>query len=182
MTEELKKPLEKIATYLSEGEMWHRKTANELRKLPNKRGFARWHEEESGYDQRERLKLDKLIRDNLKYAPVVDMAYVSKAEAYTIADAAGFKQHFTAWMAREKAFLEALNAAIPLAGREDMELYHRLCSLAKEVKNEATRAEWAFMGLEDTKWEPHDVRVVSKWLHEYFEDKYDGGMIDFNIG
>lgn len=38
------------------------------------------------------------------------------------------------------------------------------------------------MGFEDTKWEGHDIQVVSKWLHEYFEKKYDGSMIDYNIG
>lgn len=180
--EELRKHLDKIATYLSEGEIWHRKVANELRKLPNRRGFARWHEAESACDQKEHLKLDKLIRDNLKYGPMVDTGYTAKAETYTISDTNGFKQHFQAWIAREKAFLDALNTAIPLAGKEDMQIYHCLCALSKEVKNEALRAEWALWGLEDTQWEAHDVRVVSKWLHSYFEEQYNGGAIDFNIG
>lgn len=180
--EELKLRLNEIGTYLSEGEIWHRKTANELRKLPNKRGFARWHEKESEYDQCEHLKLDKLIRDHLRYAPMVDIAYVSKAESYTISDMAGFKQHFQAWIARETAFLASLNAAIEHARDVDIALYHCLCSLAKEVKNEEMRASWVYAGLEETQWSTHDVRVVSRWLHSYFEEKYDGGTIDFNIG
>lgn len=180
--EELKLRLNEIGTYLSEGEIWHRRTANELRKLPNKRGFARWHEAESEYDQCEHLKFDKLIRDHLKYAPAIDTAYVSKAEMYTISDMAGFKQHFQSWIARETAFLASVNAAIEHARDADMELYHCLCSLAKEVKNEAMRAEWVYMGLEETQWSAHDTRVVSKWLHDYFECEYKGGEIDFNIG
>lgn len=180
--EELNKHLDKIATFLSEGEIWHRKSANELRKMPNKRGFARWHEAESDYDQKEHLKLDKLIRDNLKYAPMVDMAYVAKAESYTIADKEAFKQHFKQWITREKVFLESINAAIALSGSADMQIYQCLCCLAKEVKNEAVRAEWGLESFVDTGWEGHDIRVVSKWLHDYFEEKYSGGTIDFNIG
>lgn len=180
--EELRQRLDEIATYLSEGEAWHRRTANELRKLPNRRGFARWHEAESECDQHFHLKLDKLIRDNLKYSPAVDMSYVSRAETYSVGGAQGFKDHFAAWIARENVFLAAINSAITYAGQQDMELYQCLCALAKEVKNEALRAEWALLGLEDTQWSPHDVRVVSKWLHDYFECNYQGGTIDFNIG
>lgn len=182
ISENLKTNLNEISTYLSEGESWHRKVANELRKLPNRRGFARWHEVESGYDQCEHTKLDKLIRDNLKYAPAVDMSYVSKAESYTVSDNAGFKQHFQIWITREQNFLASINAAIALAGQEDMQIYQCLCALAKEVKNEALRAEWIHAGFEDTAWEGHDIRVVSRWLHEYFEKEYSGGTIDFNIG
>lgn len=179
---ELEKYINEIATYLSEGEIWHRKVANELRKLPNKRGFARMHEAESKYDQKEHLKYDKLIRDNLKYAPVVDMNYVSKAESYSIVDLNGFKQHFKTWYSRENAFLQSINSAIKIASGEDMELYHCLCCLAKEVKNESTRSQWIYDGLEDTGWNGHDIRIVSYLLHNYFEKEYDGGIIDWNIG
>lgn len=183
MVEDLQEHLSQIATYLSEGEAWHRRCANQLRKLPNKRGYARHHDAESECDGKSRLKLDKLMQDNLDYTPTIDTAYVSRAESYMIQNLEGFKQHFKAWMDREDKFLKSITAAIDLMRREDIEVYNFLCCLSKEVKNEVVRAEWLLMSLEDTKWEPHDVKVTSKWLHDYFECIYKhDGMIDWNIG
>lgn len=182
MAEELKQRLNEISTYLSEGEAWHRRCANELRKMPNKRGFARHHDAESECDSKTRLKLDKLMMDNLKHSPTVDTAYVSRAESYAINGLEGFKQHFKAWVDREGTFLKSITTAIDLVRAEDIEIYSCLCCLSKEVKNEKIRAEWLYMGLEDAGWSGHDIRVVSKWLHDYFECKYDGGIIDYNIG
>lgn len=182
MDEMLKQHLNKIATHLTEGVLWHRRVANELRKLPNKRGFARWHESESLSDNELRTKFDKMFRDNIKYAPVIDTAFANKAETFMVSDLEMFKQHFVIWMAREKAFVDSINAAIVLARAEDMEIYNCLCDLAAEVKNEMLRAEWVNASLIDTNWSAHDIRVVSKWLHAYFEFDYKGGTIDFNIG
>lgn len=103
------------------------------------------------------------------------MPYISKAEIYAITDLETFKKHFEIWVEREQMLISSLNAAIGYAGAEDMEIYQCLCSLVKEVKNECLRAEWVYKSLIDTNWEPHDVKVTSKWLHDYFECEYKGG-------
>lgn len=173
--------MDEITTYLWEGEAWHEKAANETRKI-SIRGVGRWHEAEGCYDAKERVCLEKLFRDKLGYAPMVDMASVDKAYKYTMTGPQDFKNHFQIWIDREKKFIECLDAAIAQAGMVDMELYKKLCCLVDEVQNEAMRAKMVHDRLELSGWNGHDIGVVSKWLHEYFEKEYDGGKIDFNIG
>lgn len=179
MVEQLKQYLNEIATYLVEGEIWHRKVANELRKMPNKRGYARTHYEEGKSDAKLNFDLLKVIRDNLKYSPMVDMNYVVKAEMYTISTFEEFKQHFGAWIRREQTFLRSISSAIEQVRNEDMNVYSMLCALSKEVKEESIRAEWIMLSLEDDNWGKHHCAVVSKWLHEQCEA---GLWPDINIG
>lgn len=173
--------LDEITTYLWVGEAWHEKAANENRKIAI-RGVARWHEAEGMCDAKERVCLEKLVRDKLGYAPMVDMSMVDKAYKYTLNNPQEFKSHFTMWIDREKKFIECLNAAISMAGAVDMELYKKLCGMVDEVQNEAMRVKMVHDRLELAGWNGHDIGVCSMILHKYFECEYDGGMIDFNLG
>lgn len=173
--------LNDIATYLWVGEAWHEKTANECRKI-GIRGWGRWHEAESHYDGQERCALNKLMCDKLDYAPDVDMGMVDKAIKYTMSSAADFKVHHQVWLDREEHFILCLNNAIKLSPEFDMELYRKLCCMVDEVQNEAMRVKLVVMRLDLAGWNGHDIGVCSKWLHEYFEKEYSGGVIDINIG
>lgn len=180
MTDQLKQYLNEICSYLSEGMAWHKRCANQLRKMPNRRGYARVHDGESECDAKSNLELSKLIQDNLNYSPVVDGSLIVRAESYAIQGLEGFKQHFRVWTEREKTFLKSITAAIDLMRTEDIEIYQYLCALSKEVKCESIRAEWIYMSLEDVAWQPHHMAIVSKYLHEQAEA--NPGSMDFNIG
>ena len=181
---QLPQDLNKIAAYLSYGFDWHRKVANELRRLPKRRGYARWHDDgEAEEDARCRMKLDKILRDQLGYTPAPDMAWVAKGSQASITDEAGFKAHFTEWIEREDGFLQVITSAIGLMRDEDVAVYNELCKLSAFVKNEKVRAQWVYDGLVFVGWEPHHIAVESKWLHDYFTDVWKpGDPIDFNIG
>lgn len=180
MNEQFKQPLNEIATYLSEGEAWHRKVANELRKMPNKRGFARVHDGEGLCDSKLNFEFVKVLRDQIQYTPVIDTNYLMRVENYMINDFEGFKQHFRIWVDREAKFLKSITAAIDYARTEDMEIYGLLCKLSKEVKNEAIRAQWIHDSLADAEWHKHHCAIVSYLLHEYAEKH--PGETDWNIG
>lgn len=179
--ETLQQHLNTIATYFSEGAAWHRRAANECRKL-HIRGWGRWHEAEALYDFKAHLELEKLVRDNLQYAPVADVNYLVRAYAFTIDSMEGFKAHHQSWIDRENLFTQALMAAIEDSRSINIEVYKCLCCIAEEVQNEAMRVAWVHESMAMTGWNPHDLSVKSKWLHDYFECHYDGGKIDFNIG
>lgn len=179
--QELYTSLNHIATYLSEGEAWHRRAANECRKMFI-RGLGRWHEAESKEDEKALICLSKLLQDNIKYSPVVDSTIVANAEKLVMASPADFKAHFNYWLERENKLIMALNAAINESRAINIELYEKLCGIQKEVQNEAMRIEMVYGRFDFAGWNGHDIGVCSKWLHEYFEKEYDGGCIDFNIG
>jgi len=178
---DISKNLSMISTYLWMGEAWHGKAANECRKL-SVRGYGRWHEAEGCYDAKTRMCLEKLFRDKLGVAPVIDMAEVDKAVKYTMSSLADFKNHHKIWLDREKAFIELLNATIKIVGDVDMEIYKELCCLVNEVQNEAMRARFVYDRMELAGWNGHDIGVCSMILHKYFECEYSGGKIDFNLG
>jgi len=180
MTEELKSVINQMATYLAEGEKWHKKAANELRAMPNKRGYARIHDDQAALDGNKAIHLDKMFRDHLKYSPVIDSSYISKAEIYTIPDFDAFKQHFFTWMNREKLFKEIANKAIDLIRYEDMELYGEFCTMAKDLRTEYLRAEWLYLALADTGFDKSHCAIVSKWLHDQAES--NPGDFNWNIG
>lgn len=173
--------LNKIVTYLSEGEYWHEKAAGECRKMAI-RGWGRWHESEAICDAKSRICLEKLLRDKLSFAPEIDMAMVDHASKYIMNGAADFKTHHKLWIEREERLIECLNKAIELSRSVDMELYKELCCLLDEVQNEAMRVRLAHSSLDLGGWNGHDISVKSKWIHEYFEKEYSGGKIDLNIG
>ncbi|MCL2002755.1 MAG: hypothetical protein FWG72_01980 [Oscillospiraceae bacterium] len=184
INEMLAKDLNHIAAYLSYGVSWHTKVANELRRMPKLRGYARWHDDgEAAEDAMCRIKLDKLLGDQLGYAPKPDMAWVATASAASIKDLDGFKAHFAEWTEREGKFLATITSAIDKMRTEDISVYNELCNLSTFVKNEKIRAEWVYNGLVFVGWEPHHIAVESKWLHDYFEKVWKpGDPIDFNIG
>lgn len=173
--------LDAISCYLWEGEAWHEKTANECRKI-GVRGWGRWHEAEGCYDAKERYCLDKLIRDKLNYAPHIDVDMIDKALNYSMSSMADFKGHHNIWIDREESFIKCLNKGIKLSSEFDMELYGKLCCLINEVQNEAMRVKMVMMRMDIGGWSGHDIGICSMILHEYFECKYDGGAIDFNLG
>jgi hypothetical protein len=183
MNEPLKTSINQIAAYLSYGFDAHRKLANELRGLPKRRGYARWHEAEAEEDALYRLSFDKLVRDNIGYTPAVDANYVATAAGIQVPDETAFQRHFTDWIAREDKFLTAIMAGINAARDEDVALYNLLCNMAGMVKNERIRAKWVYDGLVYVGWQPHHIAVESLVLHEYFEHKWKPGEpIDFNVG
>lgn len=161
--------LNKVCTHLAEGEKWHGKVSNELRKMPNKRGYARIHDDEACGDGEKLICLSKMMRDHLGHAPVIDMQEVAKAEGYTVDSFEGFKNHFKVWSKREKEYADTLNMAIDSVRDKDIDLYHKFCEMAKDVKIEAMRAEWIHDSLADCEWGKHHCAVVSKWLHEQAE-------------
>ena len=183
---QLEQNLNYVAAYLSYGYNWHRTAANELRQLPKLRGYARWHDNgEASEDSMSRIRLDKMLRDQLGFKPDTEGSrdWIAKATAVSIEDVAGFKAHFIEWIEREGKFLTVITSAIDLMRSEDIELYNELCKLSAFTKNERIRAKWVYDGLEFVKWEPHHIAVESKWLHDYFTDIWKPGEpIDFNIG
>lgn len=180
--EALKPYLNKISTYFSEGAIWHNRAANECRRFAHCRGWGRWHEAEAKEDFCSHQCFEKIVRDNLKYSPIVDGNYIIGAYNYQIQDNEQFKNHHEQWVQRENLFIATLNSAIQESRTVNMELYKFLCCTVEEVQNEAMRVGWVYDSLLSTGWEHHDIRVVSKWLHDYFAIEYKGGKIDFNIG
>lgn len=174
--------LDEIATYLYAGAHWHTKAANYSRKNLI-RGFGRWHDQEAKGDFCALQKLEKIVYDKLGYMPHVDMEMVSKAETYTMNDMGAFKAHFDLWERNESELIECLNHAIHKARTIDIQLYKELMCLEKEVQDERMRAKMAKDSLSFGGWNPHDISVKSKWIHEYFEnDHEDGGEININLG
>ena len=177
-------PINDVCSHLSVGVAWHKKVANECRKveLAICRGWGRWHDAEADCDSKLLLCFTKIVGDNLKHSPVVDTTALAKAHTYTIADFEAFKKHHTDWAAREGRFIETLNMLRPLSADLSMQIYEEICCMLKEVQNEKMRAEWVYANCTMVGWEKHDVKVTSHWLHDYFEHCYKGGPIDFNIG
>jgi hypothetical protein len=180
MSNQLNQDLNKVISYLAEGAAWHCKAANELRKMPNKRGFARWHDQiEAHCDADKKIDLSKEITDYLKHIPVVDNSMVLRAEQYTINGWEGFKQHFDVWIAREKEFEKVIMSAITNSARENIAIYQCLCNLSKEVCEEIFRVELVRDSLAQAEWNHHHVAIVSMLIHEHVETKNNR---DFNIG
>ena len=170
----------KVCSHLAEGAAWHSRTATELRKMPNKRGYARIHDDQASGDSQKLICFNKMLRDHLMISPVPNMQMVAKVETYSINTFDDFKNHFRVWVAREGEYLEVLNCAIDASREKDMTVYHKLCEMAQSVKIEAMRAEWICASLADCGWEKHHCAVVSKWLHDQAETA--PGDWNYNIG
>ena len=181
MTERLITALNDVCTYLAEGEAWHMRVANQCRKL-HIRGLGRWHEAEACGDFKHRECLEKLLMDNCKIETDIEPARIVDSMTTKFNGMSDFKQHFFTWAEREELLISALSTAIDESRLENIELYHKLCCIQKEVQNERMRAEWAYHRLDLAGWNGHDIGVVSMIIHSYFEKEYDGGLIDFNIG
>lgn len=179
MTKELEMALNNIISYLADGESWHRRIANQLRLLAL-RGFSRWHECESLDDSKMRTKLEKVLVDNLKFTPTVDMSDAMRSEMLKMSSANDFKAHFAVWLQREQKLIDALNIAINESRLVNMELYHKLCKIQEEVQSEVTRADIVYRRLDFASWNAHDIGVVSMLIHKHYEDH--PGSNDFNIG
>lgn len=178
--EEMGEILNHVCSYLAEGEKWHSKTANELRKMPNKRGYARIHDDQAKCDAEKLLCLNKMLRDHMGHEAMIDIGMVQQAEAYKINSFEDFKNHFQVWLKREKDYLKCINDAIMAIRDKDMELYCKFCELAKDVKMEIMRSGWLHDSLADVNWDKHHCAVVSKWLHEQAE--HEPGDWNWNIG
>lgn len=178
---ELYMALNEICTCMSEGEIWHRKSANECRRMAV-RGWGRWHDAESCGDKRIHDKLDKILMDKLMFTPEIDNKMVERANNYMISNMGEFKSHHKHWVDREESLIMALNIAIRKAGSVDMELYQELCCIIKEVQNEVMRVKMTYARLDMGGWTGQDIGVCSKWIHDYFDKEYDGEDINFNIG
>jgi hypothetical protein len=85
-------------------------------------------------------------------------------------------------MQREAKLVEVLNEAIHLMRSIDVATYKKLLCVLEEVQNESMRARWVYENFKLAGWEGHHLLRSSKDLHEYFENEYKGGPIDFNIG
>ena len=181
MHSELITCLDKIVSYLSCGEAWHRRVANECRKL-GVRGMGRWHDAEAVGDQKILSALQKELRDYLKHAPAIDSTTRAKSEEVTMEGLKCFQAHFNIWLDREKQLCHEVTLAIGHMREVNITIYRTLLDLKEEVQNEMFRLEHAFNSFQFAGWEGHDITVKSKWIHDYFEKDYDGGCIDFNIG
>jgi len=172
--------MDEICKYLWEAEAWHNVMANQCRRV-SVRGLGRWHECESMYDAQSRQCIEKILCDKLNWSctPIVDLTPILKME---LRDLGAFKKHFDMWIERETEFANILSCVLPIAAKEDIELYKELMCLLDEVQNEKLRASFFVkrMGLKD--WDLHDLGVVSMVIHNYFENEYKGGKIDFNLG
>jgi hypothetical protein len=176
------KLLDEIATYLYAGVHWHMRAANYSRKNLI-RGFGRWHDQEAKGDFCTLIKFEKVVSDKLGHIPAVNMEMVDMAEAYVMSSNQDFKAHFKTWENRERDFSDCLNEAIREARGVDIQIYNELICLQKEVQDEIMRARMARDSLDFGGWNPHDISVKSKWIHEYFEHTHqDGGEININLG
>jgi hypothetical protein len=173
---------DEIATYLYAGTHWHMKAANYSR-MNCIRGFGRLHDCQSKEDFCDLLKLEKIFIDKLGHIAQVNMETVTKAEAYTMPNADAFKAHFDVWINNESDFSECLNRAIHISRSVDMQIYKELACLAERVQNEIMRARMIKDSFSFGGWNPHDISVKSKWIHEYFEHHHeDGAGINVNLG
>lgn len=174
--------LNDVCSHLAVGSAWHKRAANEVRKFYITRGWGRWHEEEAECDDLALTCLTKILKDNVKFIPTLNTTSLAKAYNYTLADFEAFKKHHTDWIEREERFIVALQVTRAAVIDVNFELYEKICKMLPEVQNETMRVDWVHGSCTMTNWEPHDVKVTSRWLHEYFEHEYKGGKIDFNIG
>lgn len=182
IAKQLGEHLDDIFTYLSAGSHWHMKAANASRRLCV-RGFGRWHDCAAKDNYCELLHLEKISGDKLEHTPMIDMQMVSKAEAYDMANMNDFKAHFKMWMDMDEELAECLNHAIHKARNIDMQVYEKLCCLADKTQNGIMRVRMAYDSLDFSGWNPHDISVKSKWVHEYFEKEHtDGSEININLG
>lgn len=174
--------LDDICTYLSSGAHWNLRAANASRKLAV-RGFGRWHDCEAKQDFCELMHLEKIVGDKLGHMPTVDMQMVNKAEMYDMANMNDFKAHFKMWIDMEEELAECLAHAIAKARTVDMQIYEKLCCMADKAQNEAMRVRMAYDSLDFAGWNPHDISVKSKWIHQYFEAEHkDGEDVNINLG
>lgn len=181
-TGELYDALNDICTYLVEGQAWHLKAANECRGIAI-RGIGRWHDKEAEGDFNALDPLVKLLGDRLNFKAKIAYPRVERSQNFEIRNIEEFAKHFHVWIDRENEFLKALNFAVSKSGAVDMSLYQCLCKLTKEVQDEAMRARMVYDSMDFAGWNPHDISVKSKWIHEYFEHDYKPGEdINFNIG
>ena len=180
ISEELKQALNRASTYLSEGAKWHSRVANMLRTMPNKRGYARIHDDQAALDAEKLIRLSKLSQDFLGYLPTVDMNFVARAESYTLSSFEDFKTHFDVWLSREDTFNETANSVIDFVRPVSISLYTEFCSIAKDLQEEYFRAKLIRDSLEDCGWDRVHCSIVSKWLHEQAEES--PGKLNYNIG
>lgn len=173
---------DKIVTYLTDGAIWHKRIANQERKI-GIRGPGRWNDEEGKGDYCSSSKLEKLLGDNLDYYPNIDTKSFETSVRVVLNNIDDFKASFETWIRREDDLISVLNYAINETRVLDIQIYDCLCCLLKEVQNEKTIIKKLHKRLELAKWGEHDVGIVSMIIHEFFECEYkQGDMIDFNIG
>lgn len=180
---ELRQHLDNICTYLTEGENWHRRSANECRKNML-RGWGRWHDAEGICDAKSHFAIAKIAIDSpaISYEPAVDLQTSMRAVSYTIPyGPEGLKRHHEQWLDRENRFIAIINMAIQESRNIDLCLYEELLCLGKEVQNEAMRVKMVEGRITLANYNGHDIGILSMVLHSYFE-AYDGGVIDFNLG
>lgn len=174
--------LDAICNYLQNGYIWHKKAANQCRKIYI-RGWGRWHDEEAKCDSNTLLCLEKVLWDKLKFSPTYDVARFEKASVITINNLEDFKNHHLAWKQREDAFISTLNKAMEKARGIDIEVYKKLMCILEEVQCERMRLDMAYDRLTFAGWNTHDIGVCSMIIHKYFECEHkDGHDINFNIG
>ena len=178
-----KNAIDDIYIYFLENTSWHRRIANQCRKL-GIRGFGWWHEAELVEDEMDVKNLSKILMDNLKYATkITNITNIEKYENITMENLKDFKTHFEIWVERENYLIEKLNIAINEARTINIEIYEKLCKIQKMAQNEKMRVEWVLNNLMFAGMSGHDITVKSKWLHAYFEHEHKpGSKIDFNIG
>jgi len=171
-----------ICSYLNAGYTWHKRIANQCRKI-HIRGWGRWHDCEADGDSDHLICLEKLLMDKLKYAPTIDMKRAEMASTAKLDNLNDFKDHHRTWKKHEQEGIAALNYAVNASRSVDIEVYYKMCALLDEAQKEVMRLEMAYDRLEFGGWMGHDIGVCSMIVHKYFELEHkDGHDINFNLG
>jgi hypothetical protein len=166
-----------IATYLTDGYIWHKRMANMIRKA-GIRGVARWHDCEACGDAKELECLEKILGDRFGFYTVAVLMPESVTANFT-----DLKTHFAAWVQREQRLIDALNYAINEMRDTDACLYDKLFCMFHEVQDEVIKVKLVERRLEFAGWNAHDVGICSMIIHKYFEKDYKQGEdINFNLG
>ena len=169
-----------LNTSLTEGEIWHERSALCAYNL-GFRGLGRWHEAEATGDSKARRALSKYILDNFRLLPAADLSQSSRAASYSFTDKGQLQNHLTQWMSRESGYATQVKDHIArLGGAKQYTAYKMLCEYLCELENESLYvrilAENLSFGNSD-----HHTGIIMCKLHEYFEKEYSGGKIDFTI-
>ena len=172
--------LDDVCTDLLIGELWHGRAADQYRKIAL-RGFARWAECEALGDAKCRIALSKLLIDKCGYSPIIDVSNLHDSISFEYDNVSQLRKLLETWMLREQDLAKRLTPVMKMASEYDIEIYRELMRLTDEVQQEAFRVKMVGMRLEGAQWDLHDIYVVNKHLHDWFESNPDSKTLDFSV-
>lgn len=181
LNNEIKPYINEIVTLLAKGETWHKKAANESRKL-GVRGLGRFHDCVGINLAMELFELNKILTDIFDYYPHINYNELEKADKYTVSTPAEFKRHFAVWAEFLKEINDKISDILPHI-ISHVDIYEQMIKIFKQIQNEHFRVKLLWKSFEFGGWNSHDISYKSKIIHKYFEHHYKyGDEINFNIG